>query len=89
MVSASISKQQLNAAVKQLEAKDRPAAVEILGCYGVLNTAVLPPEKWQAVYDVRRGAEKIRRCKIMSAFVAIVDLCAPSAPSTSCCAGGV
>ncbi len=50
-MSAPISKQQLNEAVRRLAAKSRPEAVAILAKFGVPNTVKLPQDQWQAVYD--------------------------------------
>jgi hypothetical protein len=47
----TISKEKLNAAVLAVAGKSREAAVEILGKFGVANTATLPQEKYQAVFD--------------------------------------
>jgi len=48
-MTVSISKQQLNDAVKQLARIDRPAAVAVLDRFGVLTTAELLPDAWPAV----------------------------------------
>lgn len=47
----TISKGQLNNAVLAVAGKSRDAAVEILTRFGVTNTATLPAEKYQAVFD--------------------------------------
>jgi hypothetical protein len=47
----TVTKQQLNDAVRALARKNRPAAVAILARFDVLTAAVLPPEHWQAVHD--------------------------------------
>jgi hypothetical protein len=57
-VIEAISKQKLNEAVTALAKLDRPAAVEILERYGVLNTVVLPPEKWRPVFEACEEALK-------------------------------
>jgi hypothetical protein len=49
-MSTSISKQQLNEAVKALAAKDRPAAVAILARYGALTAPELRPEDIPAAH---------------------------------------
>jgi hypothetical protein len=56
---ASISKQQLNEAVTALAKLDRPAAVDILAKFGVLNTAELLPEAWPAVFEACEARAKI------------------------------
>jgi hypothetical protein len=50
-MSASISKRQLNEAVRELAQVDRPAAVAILARFKALNTVKLPPEAWRPVFD--------------------------------------
>jgi len=62
MNPASISKRQLNEAVTALAKLDRPAAVEILARFNVLNTAELQPEAWRAVFEACEEA----RSKIVS-----------------------
>ena len=48
----SVTKQHLDDAVRALVAKlGRPAAVAILAKFGVLTTAELKPEQWQAVFE--------------------------------------
>jgi len=41
---------QLNAIVKEVAARDRPAAVKILGTFGVLTTPQLKPEDIPAAH---------------------------------------
>lgn len=57
-MSTSISKQQLNAAVKALAKLDRPAAVDILARFGAINTVELKTELWQAVFESCEAALK-------------------------------
>lgn len=57
-MSTPISKQELNAAVKALEKLDRRLAVDVLAKFGVLTTAKLQPELWQAVFDACTEALK-------------------------------
>jgi hypothetical protein len=47
----AITKEQLNKAVLAVAAKNRDAAVALLGKFGLTNTVNLPPEKFQAVFD--------------------------------------
>jgi len=47
----TITKEQLNKAVLAVAAKNRDAAVALLGKFGLTNTVNLPLEKYQAVYD--------------------------------------
>lgn len=47
----TISKDQLNKAVLAVAGVARERAIAILGKYGVTNTATLPAEKYQAVFD--------------------------------------
>jgi hypothetical protein len=54
-----ITKQQLDDAVRALVAKlGRPTAVELLARFGVLTTASLKPETWQAVFEACEDAVK-------------------------------
>ena len=46
-----LTKEQLNAMVLKVAAKNRDAAVGVLNTYGHTNTIKLPEEHWQAVYD--------------------------------------
>jgi len=50
-VTPSITKDQLNKAILAVAAKNRDAAVALLGKFGLTNTVNLPPEKFQAVFD--------------------------------------
>jgi hypothetical protein len=47
----TITKEQLNKAVLAVAAKNRDAAVALLGKFGLTNTVNLPPEKFQVVFD--------------------------------------
>lgn len=47
----TISKEKLNKAVLAVAGTNREAAIAILGKFGVTNTATLPVEKYQAVFD--------------------------------------
>jgi hypothetical protein len=47
----SVTLAQVNKAVLTVAAKNRDAAVAVLGKFGLANTVNLPAEKWQAVYD--------------------------------------
>jgi hypothetical protein len=47
----TLSKEKLNKAVLAVAGVNRQKAIEILGKYGVANTATLPVEKYQAVFD--------------------------------------
>jgi hypothetical protein len=47
----SISKEKLNKAVLAVAGVNREAAIAILAKFGVANTATLPVEKYQEVYD--------------------------------------
>jgi hypothetical protein len=47
----TITKEQLNKAVLAVAAKNRDAAVALLGKFGLTNTVNLPVEKFQAVFD--------------------------------------
>jgi hypothetical protein len=47
----TITKEQLNKAVLAVAAKNRDAAVALLGKFGLTTTVNLPPEKFQAVFD--------------------------------------
>jgi hypothetical protein len=50
-VIPSITLAQVNKAVLTVAAKNRDAAVAVLGRFGLSNTVGLPQDKWQAVYD--------------------------------------
>lgn len=47
----TISKEKLNKAVLAVAGVNREAAIAILNKFGVTNTATLPAEKYQAVFD--------------------------------------
>jgi hypothetical protein len=47
----SVTIAQVNKAVLAVAAKNRDAAVALLGKFGLTTTVGLPPEKYQAVYD--------------------------------------
>jgi hypothetical protein len=47
----SVTLAQVNKAVLTVAAKNRDAAVAVLGKFGLSNTVGLAEEKWQAVYD--------------------------------------
>lgn len=47
----TLSKDKLNKAVLAVAGVNRDAAIEILAKFGVANTATLPVEKYQEVYD--------------------------------------
>lgn len=47
----TVSKDKLNKAVLAVAGVDRQAAIAILNKFGVVNTATLPTEKYQAVFD--------------------------------------
>jgi hypothetical protein len=57
-MSASISKQKLNDAVRTLAQVDRLAAEAILKRFGAVNTVTLPQDQWQAVCDAFEAALK-------------------------------
>jgi hypothetical protein len=50
-VAPTLSKEKLNKAVLAVAAVNRDAAVQILAKFGAANTATLPAEKYQAVFD--------------------------------------
>ncbi len=47
----TVTLDQVNKAVLKVAAKNRDAAVAVLGRFGIPNTVGLPQEKWQAVFD--------------------------------------
>lgn len=49
--ASAISKDKLNKAVLAVAGVDRDAAIKILAKHGASNTATLPAEKYQAVFD--------------------------------------
>jgi hypothetical protein len=57
-VAGGLTRQELNSAVTTLAKHSRKKAEEILANFGVMNTAVLPTEKWQAVFDATAEALK-------------------------------
>ena len=66
----TISKEKLNKAVLAVASVNREAAVSILAKHGAVNTATLPADKYQAVFD--DFEEKLAQIQAASAQASLV-----------------
>lgn len=65
-----LSKDKLNKAVLAVAGVDRDAAIALLAKFGVSNTATLPVEKYQAVFDAFEEAKaKIDAASVTASLV--------------------